>query len=296
MNAIGPIRLDEGFLLAVASGKGGTGKTTVAVNLALTLAAEGMETQYMDGDVEEPNGHLFLRPGIEQSEPVSIPVPTVDAEGCTACGNCAEACRFNAIAMLKRPLLFPELCHGCGACRWACPEKAITEQPRPVGVVETGRAGPIAFVQGRLNVGEPMAPPVIRAVLKQRHHRGITVTDAPPGASCAVVTTMRDADYVVLVTEPTPFGLNDLRIAVELTRRLDRRFGVVINRSGAGNDGVEPYCAAEAIPVLAKIPNERAVAEAYARGERLAEVFPGFRDRMSGLWSAIRKQCEAPAT
>lgn len=284
------------MIVAVASGKGGTGKTTVAVNLALALAAEGLETQYLDGDVEEPNGHLFLRPEIEHAEPVAIPVPVVNADLCTACGKCATACRFNAIAMLRRPLLFPELCHGCGACRWICPANAITEQPRPVGVVETGRAGPVAFAQGRLNVGEPMAPPVVRAVLKHRRRRGVTVTDAPPGTSCAVVATVQDADYVILVTEPTPFGLNDLRLAVELVRRLGRRFGVVINRAGAGDDGVAQYCAEEAIPVLAQIPNDRAYAEAYARGERLAERFPEFRARMTGLWKALQTDREAPAS
>ena len=259
----------ERFLLAVASGKGGTGKTTIAVNLAAALAQKGRAVQYLDCDVEEPNGHIFLKPEIKRTESVGMPVPVIDTKKCTACGKCAEVCEYNAIAVLKKAMVFPELCHGCGGCSLVCPEGAIREQPRTIGVVETGCAGGIGFVQGRLNVGEPMSPPLIRAVKRAASPSGVIILDAPPGTSCPVVATVRDADYVLLVTEPTPFGLNDLRLAVELMRQLERRFGVVINRAGIGDEAVAAFCRAERIEVLAEIPDDRRVAEAYSRGEMM---------------------------
>ena len=225
--------------VAVASGKGGTGKTTVAVNLACVLADNGQTVQYLDCDVEEPNGHIFLKPPITATEVVGVPVPVVDEAKCTGCRKCAEVCQYHAIAVLQKALVFPELCHSCGGCALVCPTGAIREKDRPIGVVDTGwalrtdsgQADGIAFVQGRLNVGEPVAPPLIRAVKKLAIADGVAIMDAPPGTSCPVVTTVRDADYVLLVTEPTPFGLNDLRLAVEMIRHLDLRHGVVINRS-----------------------------------------------------------------
>ncbi len=274
--------------IAIASGKGGTGKTTVAVHLAACLAAQGRAVQYLDCDVEEPNGHLFLKPKMERSESVGIPVPVVDAAQCTSCGKCAEVCEFNAIAMLKKPLVFPELCHGCGACALVCPVGAIRETSRAIGVVETGRTGTIGFAQGRLNVGEPMAPPLIRAVKARRNPDAIALFDSPPGTSCPVVATVRDADLVVLVTEPTPFGLHDLALAVDTFRPMGKPMGVVVNRAD-DDRRVQDYCQAENLPVLAELPDDRRVAETYARGELVFDRLPEWRDRFDALWSRIEE-------
>ena len=274
--------------IAIASGKGGTGKTTVAVHLAALLAAQGRAVQYLDCDVEEPNGHLFLKPKMERSESVGIPVPVVDAAQCTSCGKCAEVCEFNAIAMLKKPLVFPELCHGCGACALVCPVGAIRETSRAIGVVETGRTGTIGFAQGRLNVGEPMAPPLIRAVKARRNPDAIALFDSPPGTSCPVVATVCDADLVVLVTEPTPFGLHDLALAVDTFRPMGKPMGVVVNRAD-DDRRVQDYCQAENLPVLAELPDDRRVAETYARGELVFDRLPEWRDRFDALWSRIEE-------
>jgi MinD superfamily P-loop ATPase len=273
--------------IAIASGKGGTGKTTVAVNLARVLADSGQKVQYLDCDVEEPNGHLFLNPMIELSEPVGIPVPVVDEKRCTGCRKCTEACRYHAIAMLKKPLVFPELCHGCGGCALICPVQAIREQNRQIGVVETGLANGIAFVQGRLNVGEPMSPPLIRAVKKKAIADGVALLDSPPGTSCPVVATVRDADYVLLVTEPTPFGLNDLRLAVEMVRQLGVPHGVVINRADSGDGRVRDYCAETQTPLLLELPDDRRVAEAYSRGLMAVHVLPEWTGLMKHLWRRV---------
>ena len=272
--------------IAIASGKGGTGKTTVAVHLAACLAAQGQPVHYLDCDVEEPNGHLFLKPTIDSSETVGIPVPIVDLARCTACGKCADACEFNAIAMLKKPLVFPELCHGCGACALACPVHAIREELRPIGVVESGRAGPIAFSQGRLNVGEPMSPPLIRAVKARRLPDAIALLDAPPGTSCPVVATVRLADVAVLVTEPTPFGFHDLSIAIDALRPMGLPLGVVINRADEDRR-VQDWCQSQSIPVLAELPDDRRVAETYARGELLFDRLPEWRGYFNALWRQI---------
>jgi len=275
--------------IAIASGKGGTGKTTVAVNLAVVLADSGLAVQYLDCDVEEPNGHIFLKPEITSTQTVGIPIPVVDAEKCTGCRKCAEVCQYHAIAVLKKALVFPELCHGCGGCALVCPAGAIREENRPIGVVETGQADGVAFVQGRLNVGEPMAPPLIRAVQKRTIADGVAIFDAPPGTSCPVVTTARDADFVLLVTEPTPFGLNDLRLAVEMIRQLGVRYGVVINRADSGDGRVRDFCLAENIPVLLEIPDDRRVAEAYSRGQMTVRVLPEWHELLLKLWHRIEK-------
>ncbi|NCA81583.1 MAG: (4Fe-4S)-binding protein [Opitutae bacterium] len=273
-------------VIAIASGKGGTGKTTVAVHLAAELAAQGRVVQFLDCDVEEPNGHLFLKPRIDSSETAGIPVPAVDAATCTSCGQCAEVCEFNAIAMLKKPLVFPELCHGCGACSLVCPVGAIRETPRAIGVVETGRAGAVGFAQGRLNVGEPMSPPLIRAVKARRNPEAIALLDAPPGTSCPVVATVRGADFVVLVTEPTPFGLHDLSLAVDALRPMGLPLGVVVNRAD-GDSRVQDFCRDQHIPLLAELPDDRRVAETYARGELLFDRLPEWRGFFAALWNQI---------
>ncbi len=271
--------------VAVASGKGGTGKTTVAVNLALSLEEP---VELLDCDVEEPNAHLFLQPRWISTRTVSVPVPQVDEGLCTACGACGSACRFHAIVSLKtQPLVFPELCHGCGACVLACPAGAIREVPREVGVVERGRRGEIRFVHGRLKVGEAMSGPLIRAVRSEAGQSSITLIDAPPGTSCPVVAAVRGSDFVLLVTEPTPFGLNDLRLAVEMVRTLGLPFGVVINRSDIGNDAVRRYCASEAVPLLIEIPEDRRVAEAYSRGQAAVTVLPQLRAVFRELYDRL---------
>jgi MinD superfamily P-loop ATPase len=276
------------MILSVASGKGGTGKTLVATSLALSVEGQGA-VQLLDCDVEEPNAHILLRPEIESSQPVLVPVPAVDKEKCTYCGLCSEACAYNAIAVAGRTVLvFPELCHGCGACSYVCPEEAISEVGREVGVVESGHVGGIRFVGGRLNVGEAMAGPVIRAVKGLADPAATIILDAPPGTSCPVVETIRRSDFCLLVTEPTPFGLSDLTIAVEVAREVNVPCGVVINRDGPGYEGVERYCAQEGIPVLMRIPFDRRIAEAYCRGETLVAHMPSWQQGFRELFDRVR--------
>ena len=292
------------MIVSVASGKGGTGKTTVAVNLALSLALEGTTSvDFLDCDVEEPNAHLFLHPVLETSEPVTLPVPVIDESKCSGCGICAEVCAFHAILSLGgRAITFPELCHGCGGCARFCPEGAISEAPREIGVVETGwvscvgaaaeataAAQAIRFVQGRVDIGTALAPPVVKAVRnKVGPARGTVIIDSPPGTSCPVVASVRGSDYCILVTEPTPFGLNDLTLAVDMVRELAVPFGVVINRAGLGDARVTAYCRQENIPVLLEIPFDRRFAASYARGGQLVRDFPELGDSLRGLWRKIR--------
>jgi MinD superfamily P-loop ATPase len=267
--------------IAVASGKGGTGKTTVSTNLAETAAISGHDVELLDTDVEEPNCRIFISPVIEKSEEVSAPVPLVDEQACISCGACAEICQFSAIAMAgDLPITFPNLCHSCGGCWLVCPTGAIAPQPRAVGQLAHGRGGSAAgfrFTEGSLNVGESVSSPVIHAVRKSAGGAGLTITDAPPGTACPVVEATSGADFVILVTEPTPFGLNDLELAVEMVRSLGIPFGVVINRADVGDAGVREYCYRESIPVLLEIPDDRAIAEAYSRGELAVVVRPALR-------------------
>ncbi len=274
------------MILSVASGKGGTGKTTVAVALALAAPAP---VRLLDCDVEEPNAHLFLKPEIRRREPVHIPVPVVDEARCDACGECGRICQYHAIISLKtKPLVFPELCHGCGGCAAVCPRSAIAETGREIGVVEEGARDGVSFVQGRLHVGQPMSPPLIRAVRRHAAAEGLTIIDCPPGTSCPVVAAVRGSDFVLLVTEPTPFGLNDLRLAVGTMRELKRPLGVVVNRSDAGDGRVDAYCRQAQIPVLLRIPEDRRIAEAYARGEPVVDVLPGLRNALAVLLEQVR--------
>jgi MinD superfamily P-loop ATPase len=266
--------------IGIASGKGGTGKTTVAVSLALVRP----RGQLLDCDVEAPNAHLFLNPEIEFSEPVYAPVPKIDQDRCTLCGACADICRYKAIAVLPETILtFPELCHGCGGCMAICPEGAITEEGRELGVVERGRRGDLGFLHGRLRVGEAMAPPLIHKVREVAAPDLDTVIDAPPGTSCPVIAAIRGVDFVILVTEPTPFGLNDLELAVGAVRTLDIPHGIVINRADLGDERVREYAAREEIPILLEIPFDRKIAEAYARGRSLVESRPEYREKFQEL-------------
>ncbi|MGC9421917.1 ATP-binding protein [Vibrio sp.] len=276
--------------LAIASGKGGTGKTTVSI--ALALSAESTVT-YLDCDVEEPNGKLFFQPQIELSEKVCVPVPVIDRQCCTGCGDCVAICQFNAIVTQgKYAMVFPELCHSCGGCVYVCPERAITEEMHPVGLLNQGQAGNIRYIEGLLNVGASMATPVIDAV-KEQVSEGVTIIDSPPGTSCAMVSTVRDADFVLLVTEPTPFGLHDLKIAVKTLEALKRPFAVIINRFENIDNCVDWFCADQGIAVLLRIPENRKIAEAYSRGESLFSALPQLKDEFSQLLSAIKLVLES---
>jgi MinD superfamily P-loop ATPase len=283
------------MIISIASGKGGTGKTTVATNLALFLSSQkSQEVQFLDCDVEEPNAHVFLEPEIEETRPVSLAVPKVDLRKCTLCGKCAEVCAYNAIVVLKKDVLtFPELCHGCGGCSLLCPEQAISERERQVGALEQGRAGLLRFVRGRLNIGEPMATPVIRAVKKTSAEDGITIIDVPPGTSCPVIESVNGSDFCLLVTEPTPFGLHDLKLAIELLRKLKIKHGVLVNRAGIGDDRVQDYCDEEGVAVLAQIPYDREVAVLYSRGIPLWSSGERFREIFRRLWESIQTQIGA---
>ena len=280
------------MIIAVASGKGGTGKTTVAVSLALSL--DGV--QFADCDVEEPNAAIFLRPVIDEKIPVTMMVPEVDETKCSGCGKCAELCAFNALVVLeKKVLIFPHMCHACGGCMRICPEQAITEKPREVGIIEKGMAGGMSFMQGILNVGDPMATPIINRLRKQLDPSKIVILDSPPGTSCPVIETVRESDYCILVTEPTPFGLHDLQLAIATVRELHVPFGVIINCAGIGDDAVETYCREENVPLLMKIPWDRRIAEGYSRGEAVVTVQSDLEQQFKNLYATIKTTVNATA-
>jgi len=272
------------LIISVASGKGGTGKTTVATNLALVVS-QWEKTELIDADVEEPNAHLFLRPLISEREDVTVPVPEIDKARCDYCARCAEVCAWGAITVIRdAAIVFPELCHGCGGCALLCPRKAITEKPRTIGVVERGRARGIVFAHGRLNPGEALTVPLSRSVRRDAATPGrVVIIDAPPGTACPAVEAVKDTDFTILVTEPTPFGLNDLALAVEMTRKLGLRTGVVINRSDLGDDRVDRYCERENLLILARFPNDLKLARAYARGVPAVLASPRWKRRFEAL-------------
>ena len=275
--------------IAIASGKGGTGKTTVAANLALALERQG-SVVLADCDVEEPNCNLFLQMEYSREEPGVLPSFSCDISRCDGCGACARACRFNAIASLpNRPLFFLEMCHACGGCVLACPHQAIIESTRNNGVIRHASRGNLAFVSGLLDVGEAMATPLIRQMKKSLPQGDMVLLDAPPGAACAMIEAVRDVDYVVLVSEPTPFGLHDLIIAMDAVEELQLPFGVVINRYGSGDDALEEYCLSRGVPVIAKIPYSRKIAEAYSRGELFYNLFPELGEIVDDLAGYLRE-------
>lgn len=270
--------------VAIASGKGGTGKTTVAVNLARVAGTVTLA----DCDVEEPNCHLFLGLVPEKIQEVTRTVPTPVPERCLGCGACVAHCRFQALALVKQHVMvFSELCHGCGACTLVCPANALVEKERRLGWVEVSATPPLGFIQGRLEIGQPTVPPLIRAVLALLPDEMPAILDGPPGTSCAMVATVRSADLVLLVTEPTSFGLHDLGLAVETLRRLELPMAVVVNRAIAEDRCIQDFCTAEAIPILAEIPEDRRIAEAYAQGRLVVEAFPEYRPLFERLWRQI---------
>jgi MinD superfamily P-loop ATPase len=274
------------LIIAVASGKGGTGKTSVAVNMALSIR----NVQYLDCDVEEPNGYLLLHPEMNRTEPVNIMVPIVNKELCDYCGKCAEFCQFNAIFVgPKNVQFFPELCHSCGGCKIICPQNAISEKQRRIGVLRFGSISGLEVVYGELDVGEPMAIPIIKEVKNQIRNDKNVILDSPPGTSCPVIETVKDSDYCILVTEPTPFGLHDLKITIEVLENIAIPFGVVVNRAGLGDQRVYEYCKENKISILLEIPYQRKIAELYSMGIPFTSEMPEWKEKFQRLANEIRK-------
>ncbi|RJX33239.1 MAG: (4Fe-4S)-binding protein [Oxalobacter sp.] len=276
------------MIVAVASGKGGTGKTTVSLNLAHVF---GKSVQLFDCDVEEPNANLFLRGERKSEDIVQIQMPHINLARCDGCGDCNTFCQFNAIVVAAgKAMVFPELCHACGGCTLVCPTHAITEVDTRIGTIETLQAGDLTLLQGTLDVGVSSASPLIDAVKKRIPVDGVAILDAPPGTSCPAVATVRKTDYTVLVTEPTPFGLHDLKLAVAMLRHIGIPFGVVVNRHGIGDDRVHAYCRKENIPLLLVIPDDRRIAECYSRGEILIDALPEYRALFEQLRGRVLEQ------
>ncbi len=273
--------------IAIASGKGGTGKSTVAANLAFTLA-RSREVALVDCDVEEPNLHLFF-PGSAVDVPVTTPVPVIDLARCTFCGECGKFCRFGALSVLKdRVILFPELCHSCGGCSLVCPQGAVGEVPRTVGRVACSCSLPaLTLISGVLNEGEVQAPAIIRAAKLLAEGHPLTLYDASPGIACPVIETLEGSDACVLVTESTPFGLHDLRLAAEVAERVGIPAGVVINRSDGQDEATLDFCRERGLPILMTVPFSREIAAVQNRGGLICRDLPGWEERFAGLFDAI---------
>ena len=276
------------MILSIASGKGGTGKTTVAVNFALSISKK-QNVQFLDCDVEGPNAHFFIKAELAEEKVAYLSYPEIDENKCTFCGRCAEICAYNALAVLKESVLtFPELCHGCGACKLFCPENAIKEKGRRIGVIKSGHTGNIFLISGKLDVGQAMSPPLIRQIKKLIDHQQDVILDVPPGTSCPMVEAVKSSDHTLLVTEPTPFGLNDLKLSVETLKQMDIPFSVVLNRSRPGNGIIHDYCQKESIPLVMEIPLDRKIAEAYSKGESLVDIDPSYKIKFLDLFYSLK--------
>ena len=274
--------------IAVASGKGGTGKTFVSTSLALSIDDE---LTFLDLDVEEPNAHIFIKPEFEEESDVGIPVPRVDYDKCDFCGVCQEVCAYNAIFAFpntKKVVVFDELCKGCGACVVLCPQKALYEVPRPVGSMRKGKNGRIRFFDGKLNIGEINTTYMITYIKKQVEGEENIVIDSPPGTSCPMIQAVKDSDFVVLVTEPTPFGLFDLNLAYQVVKKMEIPAGIVINRYGIGDDRVEKFAEENNIPILMKIPFSREIARYYSEGVSIVEVDDEWREKFRKMYRDIQ--------
>ncbi len=265
------------MIISVASGKGGTGKTTIAVSIAHYLNNKGTAVSILDCDVEEPNVNLFLKSEIKVHETVYIPVPALNEKKCNSCGKCEEICLFNAIVLIKgKPMIFQDICHSCGGCKLVCPTGALTEESKEIGIVEEGYIDNIRYVGGSLKIGEAISPPLIKSVKKHIIENEINIIDAPPGTTCPVVESVKGSDYLVLVTEPTPFGLHDLKLSVGMARELGLTFGVVINKAGLGDNKVFDYCSDEGIDIIAEIPNSIELAKKYTAGNFIDYLLENF--------------------
>jgi MinD superfamily P-loop ATPase len=274
------------MIISIASGKGGTGKTTIATNLALSLG----KVQVIDCDVEEPNANIFFNAEIKEREDVTVEIPEIDKEKCDYCGKCSEFCAYNALAVVPSDVLvFPELCHSCGGCEIVCPQNAINWKRKPVGKIEHGVTNGVDFFHGLLNVGEIQAVPVIKALKKKIDKQGNVIIDAPPGTSCPVIESINGSDYCILVAEPTPFGLHDLKLAIAVVRHLYIPFGVIINRDGVGDKKVEMYCQTEKIPILMKIPHSEEIANLYSMGIPFVKKLPEWHERFTELFRRIQE-------
>ena len=283
--------------IAIASGKGGTGKTTISMSLASYYSDKEISVALLDCDVEEPNVNLFLQAPVREEVQATVLIPSVDKVLCTGCGKCGEICRYSAIVLIKgKPLILKEMCHSCGGCFLVCPEHAISEVKRPTGIIELGDICGIEYAGGRLNIGEVMSTPLIKDVKQYYKETGIRIVDSPPGTSCPVIESVRECDFLVLVSEPTPFGLNDLKLAAEMARAMKITFGVVENRASVGNKSLREFCENESIPLIASIPNIREIAVRYSRGDSVSYIKENYGDELEKIADHIGREVTGGTT